>query len=130
MAELGDLERKIKAKLALSEERQQVQRNHCHDYLVEAEVRHQHYTAVADRLMQAVTRPRMRKLKSLFENAKMPEAQNSRHTCCLQFEHTDRFPATAKLEVGIPAMGRSKPSCSNTNWRFFRFSSRWRVRTN
>jgi len=108
MAEVGDLERKIKAKLALNEERQQLQLNHCHEFMLEAEVRHQRYTAVADRLMQAVIRPRMEKLKSLFDNARMPDTQNSRHTCCFQFEHTDRFPATVRLELSVTRDGEIK----------------------
>jgi len=108
MAELSDLERKIKEKLALSEERQQLQQDHFRQRMAEAEVRHQRYTARADRLMQEVIRPRMEKLKTLFENARMPESRNSRHTCCCQFEHTTRFPATASLEIGVTRDGEIK----------------------
>ena len=43
MADLSDLERKIKEKLALSEERQQLQRNHVQHQMAEAEARHQRY---------------------------------------------------------------------------------------
>ena len=108
MADLSDLERKIKEKLALSEERQQLQRNHVQHQMAEAEARHQRYTALADRLMQEVIRPRMEKLKTLFDNARMSEARSSRHTCCCQFEHTSRFPATASLEMGVTRDGEIK----------------------
>jgi YHS domain-containing protein len=108
MADLGDLERKIKEKLALSEERQQLQRNHLQQRMTEAEARHQRYTAVADRLIQEVIRPRMKKLETLFDNARLSEARCSRHTCCCQFEHTSRFPATATVEVGVTRDGEIK----------------------
>jgi YHS domain-containing protein len=108
MADLTDLERKIKDKLALSEERQQLQQNHQRQQMVEAEARHRRYTALADRLTQEVIRPRIEKLQSLFDNARIPEARNTRHTCCCQFEHTIRFPATARLEMGVTRDGEIK----------------------
>jgi YHS domain-containing protein len=108
MAELSDLEQKIKAKLALSEERKALRQDHLRQLMAEVEVGHQRYTAVADRLMQAVIRPRVEKLKALFENARMPEPRNSRHNCCCQFEHCPRFPVTASLEIGVTRDGEVK----------------------
>jgi YHS domain-containing protein len=108
MGDLPDLERRIKEKLSLSEEREGLRRNHLQQQMAEAEARHQRYTALADRLMQEVIHPRMEKLKTLFDNARMPEARCSRHTCCCQFEHTDRFPATAFLEIGVTRDGEIK----------------------
>jgi YHS domain-containing protein len=105
MGTLNDLERRIKEKLSLSEERQRLQQDHFRRRMVEAEARHERYTALADRLMQAVIRPRMEKLKTFFENARMSEARNSRHSSCCQFEHTTRFPATANLEIGVTRDG-------------------------
>jgi YHS domain-containing protein len=108
MAEMTDLEQKIKEKLSLSEEREGLRRDHLQQQMAEAEARHQRYTALADRLMQEVIRPRMEKLKTLFDNARMSEARCSRHTCCCQFEHTVRFPATAFLEIGVTRDGEIK----------------------
>jgi len=108
MVDLTDLERRLKDKLALSEERQQLQQNHHRQQMAEAEARHQRYTALADRLIQEVISPRVEKLKSLFDNARMPGARNSRHTVCCQFEHTMRFPATARLEMGVTRDGEIK----------------------
>ncbi len=108
MGDLNELEHRIKEKLSLSEERQQLRQNHLQQHMAEAEARHQRYTEVADRLMKRVIRPRVDKVKSLFDNARMPEARNSRHTCCCQFEHTARFPATAILEVGVTRDGEIK----------------------
>jgi YHS domain-containing protein len=108
MGDLTHLERRIKEKLALSEERQQLQQNHFRQRMAEAEARHERFSTVADRLMQEVIRPRIEKLKALFENARMPEARKTRHNSCLQFEHTMRFPATAKLEMGVTRDGEIK----------------------
>ena len=108
MADLSDLERRLKEKLALSEERKQLKQNHVQQRMAEAAARHERYTALADRLTQDVIRPRMEKLLALFDNARTPEALNSRHTVCCQFEHTDRFPATARLELGVTRDGEIK----------------------
>jgi YHS domain-containing protein len=108
VADMTDLERKIKEKLSLSEERESLRRNHLQLQMVEAEARHQRYTALADRLIQEVIRPRMEKLKTFFDNARMAEARCSRHTICCQFEHTARFPATAFLEIGVTRDGEIK----------------------
>ena len=105
MADLSNLEREIKEKLALSAERQQLRKDHLRQRMTETEERHRRYTALADRLMQDVIRPRVEKLQSFFDNARMPEARNNRHTCCCQFEPTPRFPATASLEIGVTRDG-------------------------
>jgi YHS domain-containing protein len=101
MADTTDLERKIKEKPSLSEERQHLQREHLQRQMAEAQARDECYTALADRLMQEVIGPRMEKLEALFDNARMSEARCSRRTCCCEFTHTPRFPATASLEIAI-----------------------------
>jgi YHS domain-containing protein len=108
MGALNDLERKIKEKLSLSVERETLRRDHIQRQMSEAEARHQRFTAQADRLMQEVIRPRMEKLKVLFDNARMSEARSSRHTSCCQFEHTVRFPVSAFLQIGVTRDGEIK----------------------
>jgi YHS domain-containing protein len=108
MPDLTDFERSLNDRLARNEERMQLKHNHLQQRMAEAAARHERYTALADGLMQEVIRPRMDKLLPLFDNARMPEALNSRHSCCLQFEHTERFPATAKLEIGVTRDGEIK----------------------
>jgi YHS domain-containing protein len=105
MADLSNLEEKIKEKLALSEARRRLGQDHLQLRMVETEERHQHYTALADHLMQEVIRPRMLKLQSFFDNARTPEARDSRHNCCCHFEPTPQFPATARLEMGVTRDG-------------------------
>jgi YHS domain-containing protein len=108
MADLTDLERRIKEKLSLSQERRELQQNHLQHQMAEAEARHQRFTTLADRLMQVVICPRMAKLKVHFDNARISQTRSSRHTSCCQFEHTTRFPATAYLEIGVTRDGEIK----------------------
>src|SRR6516164_1683841 len=108
MPEMTDLEQKIKEKLSLSQEREGLRWHQLQQQMAEAEARHQRYTALADQLMQEVIRPRMEKLKTLFDNARISQARCSRHTCCAQFEHTTRFPTTAILEIGVSRDGEIK----------------------
>jgi YHS domain-containing protein len=66
------------------------------------EQRHQRFTAVADRLMQQVICPRLRKLAEHFGNARFPEAgQPPSHHCLFCLEHTERFPAAVRLELAV-----------------------------
>jgi YHS domain-containing protein len=106
MGDVIDLERRIKDKLSLSEERQHSQQDHFRQRMAEAEARHQRYTDVADRLMNNVIRPRMEKLATLFDNAQISKTRCSRHTCCCQFAHTPRFPASAFLEICVTRDGQ------------------------
>lgn len=108
MADLDDLERKLKDKLALSQERQQLQENHFRRQMVEAEQRHKSYMSIADQLTEQIIRPRVAKLLPIFDNARMPEVRNSRHSICCQLEHTDRFPASARVEFGVTRDGEIK----------------------
>ena len=108
MSDLTAFERKIRERLSLSEEREHLQQSHLQKQMTEAEARHRKYTAVADWLIQETIRPRLEKLKTLFDNARMSEGRCSRHRCCLQFEHTPRFPATASLEFSVTRDGEIK----------------------
>jgi YHS domain-containing protein len=108
MGGLNDLEQKIKEKLSLSEERQSLQQEHFRHRMAEAAARNQRFTALADGLMQKIIQPRMEKLKSLFDNARMSETRCSRHNSCCQFEHTARFPVSAYLEIGVTRDGEIK----------------------
>lgn len=102
MSDLTSLELKIKEKLAFTSERRNLKQNHLQQRMQEYERRHECFCVVADRLMETVVRPRMRKLVEQFENAKFPESDAvARHSCTLDFGHTDRFPATTRLALGV-----------------------------
>jgi YHS domain-containing protein len=107
MEKLDALDRRIKERLAVSEEALQLRQNHTQRSMREWEDRCVRYTVTADRLMQQVVRPRAERLKDHFPNASQPEARNSRHTCFLQFAHTPRFPATVGLELGVTRDGQA-----------------------
>jgi YHS domain-containing protein len=64
------------------------------------------YTALADHLMQDVIRPRLERLARRFDNARLlgPD-EAGRHGCVCTFAHTPRYPATAKLELGVSRDG-------------------------
>jgi YHS domain-containing protein len=108
MASLEEMDRRIKDKLALSEERRHSQHDHVRQRMSELEDRLARYTNIADRLMGAIIRPRMEKLASHFENARSPQERNSRHGCAYRFEHTPRFPATVTFEVGVTRDGEAR----------------------
>jgi YHS domain-containing protein len=99
MASLEELERRIKEKLAASEQRRQAQQEQLRQGMGQLEVRLQRYTALADRLIREVIRPRLERLAGCFDNARVEQA--SRHGYVCRFKHTPRFPATATLELGI-----------------------------
>jgi YHS domain-containing protein len=101
MVEIKDLEQQIEEKLKAAEEREQLRQNHLQQRMQEFQHRHQRYTEIADRLMENVIRPRMLKLPEHFANARFPASEQGRHhsVCCL--EHTERYPATTRLELSV-----------------------------
>jgi YHS domain-containing protein len=107
MATLEELERRIKEKLARSEEGRQVQQEQLRNGMKEQEARLARYTTVADHLTREVIRPRLERLAACFDNARVPEDEGSRHGVVCRFERTARFPAAATLELGITRDGEA-----------------------
>jgi YHS domain-containing protein len=108
MPDTDDLERRIKERLQVSEESRQLRQNHIQEATKAWSERQVHFTAVADRLMQVVIRPRVEKLKSYFENAMLPEERNTRHSSVCEFASCPRFPAAVRLELGLTRDGEAK----------------------
>src|SRR5579864_8168159 len=106
MPDLNDLDRCIQEKLAEQKERLQSQQKDLEQRMHQVDRKYREYTAVADRLIQDVIRPRLDKLASHFDNAELlnPE-QAGRHQCVACFKHTDEFPARARLELGVSRDG-------------------------
>jgi YHS domain-containing protein len=98
---LNDLDRRIREQLTTNEEQVRLRQDHVERFMREWQARLDHYTEVADRLMQTIIRPRGEKLRSHFPNATAPAEKNSRHTCVYQFARTAQFPATVTLELGV-----------------------------
>lgn len=108
MNDVQQLERRIQEKLAVSEERLRLRQNHSEELMRAAEKAHAAYTAAADRLIEAVVRPRMTSVKSHLAGIANVDSDCSRHTCSLRLAHTPRFPATVRLEVGITRDGDAR----------------------
>ncbi|MBI2806792.1 MAG: YHS domain-containing protein [Planctomycetes bacterium] len=103
MNAMEKLEQQIKDKLAEHQSTIENHRNHLRQQMAEVDHRHEQYTALADRLTQEVIRPRLEKLASFFDNAEMvrDSEQVGRHQGVCVFKHTNRFPARARLELGL-----------------------------
>jgi YHS domain-containing protein len=107
MSDLNQLAQRIKEKLAGADQRKQIEQNHLQLRMSEYEQRHERYTGIADKLVQDVIRPRLKKLAEHFDNAEFPEHDPpARHSVVCCFQHTPRFPATAKLELSVSRDGQ------------------------
>jgi YHS domain-containing protein len=101
-----ELDRRIEERLAAQQERLSVQHRQMVERMHELGRRQRHYLAAADRLAEEVVRPRLEKLARRFENAELlsPDV-TGRHQCVCSFRRTSRYPATAKLELGVSRNG-------------------------
>jgi YHS domain-containing protein len=118
MSELTDLERTIQERLAVQQERAQQHYNHQAERMHDWQKRHERYTALADHLVKDIVRPRLEMLASHFDNAKLLcDDRTGRHTCVCTFEHTARFPATARLEFAV-----SRDGSADNVWLFYDLS--------
>jgi YHS domain-containing protein len=106
MADLDDLDRRIQEKLAEQKGRLQSQQKDLEQRMHQVDEKYRQYTALADRLIQDIIRPRLEKLVSHLDNAELltPE-QAGRHQCVACFQHTEQFPARARLELGVSRDG-------------------------
>lgn len=108
-ANLNDLDRRIAERLVAEKDRTLQHHNHFAERMHEYEERQGRYTAIADRLTQHVIRPRMERLAVHFDNAELSGCgQAGRHQCVCSFKRTPRFPATAKLELGVSRDGQAE----------------------
>ena len=103
---LNELQRRIEEKLDARQHQRALRQDHVAQRMREYEERHQRFTALADGLMEAVVRPRLRALAEHFDNAHLQESDPAgRHHCVCQFLHTDRFPTSVKLELAVSRDG-------------------------
>jgi YHS domain-containing protein len=102
MNDIDVFEQRVKERLAVTDERRRLRQNHLEQRMQALEQRHQQFSALADRLMRQIICPRMRKLAEHFDNAEFPDAEPpDKHHCLCRLQHTDRFPATAHLELAV-----------------------------
>jgi YHS domain-containing protein len=108
MISTDDLERRILERLAASDDGRRRQRDGLRQSMTEMDERLNRYTAVADRLMEAVILPRVAKLADCFAGVRPPTVERSRHAAVCRFEHSPRFPATATLELSVTRDGEAR----------------------
>jgi YHS domain-containing protein len=106
MSEMNELETRIREKLDARQHQRGLRQDHVAQRMQEYEERHQRFTTLADQLMEAVVRPRLRTLATHFDNARLLDNDPAgRHHCVCQFLHTDRFPASVRLELAVSRDG-------------------------
>jgi YHS domain-containing protein len=102
MSDLQELERRVEEELAAVEERRRVQDDTQRRSIVEFQQRHEHYTAVADRMLQTIIRPRMQKVAEYFKHARIQGDDATRtNRCVLHLDPTVRFPTRAMFEFTV-----------------------------
>ena len=101
MTDLSAFERQLETKLREDTERNRREKEALINHRVELEQRHELFVRTARMLRDEVFLPRIKRLAKFFPNAKIgdkvPAVPNR---CRCEFQHTARFPATVKLELG------------------------------
>jgi YHS domain-containing protein len=111
MSDTNDLARRIQERLSLHDEQRQLRQNHMQKLMDEMDGRLQRYTTAADRLIEAVIRPRLEQMARCLVSLNAPQWECTRHSCRLLFKHTRRFPATAEVELGVTREAEGKTVC-------------------
>lgn len=66
------------------------------------------FNEVAERLTRTVLRPRLEKLATFFPNARLVSMEEAGcHQAICDFKHTDRYPASAHLQIAVRLDGAS-----------------------
>jgi YHS domain-containing protein len=102
MTSFDELDKQIDEKLGAQNERS-VQYHHLvAERMRQHEEHQQRYTAISDRLVQEIIRPRMERLARRFDNAQLLCDRHAEcYKCGCSFLRTPQYPATVKLEIGI-----------------------------
>jgi YHS domain-containing protein len=102
MSDLQELARQVEKELSAAEERRRAQDDAQRRSIVEFQQRCEHHTTIADRVMQTVIRPRMRKIAEYFKHAQVPGRDDTdTDRCVLRLDPTLRFPTTVRLEFVV-----------------------------
>jgi YHS domain-containing protein len=103
MNDLSHLDQQLREKMASAQERRRLHQRHVAQRVEEINQRYQNFAGVADHVTQHLIQPRIELLASYFDNAE-PRSEGDpahRHHCRYEFRHTERFPATATLDLGV-----------------------------
>lgn len=102
MADLKTFEQEIEKRLDAATERNQREQQRLQARMTDLELRHQVFVGIAKRLMTEIIRPRIEKLVTYFDNARLHENTDlDTHQCGCSLSHTPRFPATVNFGFGV-----------------------------
>jgi YHS domain-containing protein len=104
----NNFESRLRDRLAANDEGRRSQRDRLTQEMNHLDERLKRYTALADHLMKAQILPRVGKLLECFTAAPPPQVEQTRHNLVCRFPHSDRFPATAVLELGVTRDGDAR----------------------
>jgi YHS domain-containing protein len=102
MSDLEPLDRIIQERFVAHQEEIN-QRNQClADHMLQRNERSQSFAGLADSLTHKILRPKVMTVAGYFDNAEISDPEQiGRHEAVCIFKHTDRFPASARLEIGF-----------------------------
>ncbi len=100
MDESSKFSRQIELRLAASRREPRWSAEQAQRFMADFEPRQRRFEEIAGRLVATIVRPRMEKLASYFENAKLAKADRN-DRCACWFGYSNRFPATTKVEFAI-----------------------------
>jgi len=103
MSDVQDLQERIREKLQAAELKRRTHADHVRQRMEELDRRTARFNEIAGPLLESVIRPRVSALAEQFENAVLTEAERGHCQCALR--HTDRFPASVKLDLFVTADG-------------------------
>ena len=102
MSDLQYLGQEIRQRLESAEEKGRLLQKELQTKMTEMEKRYAKFEQPAAEIMTDVIDPRMDRLVSFFDNAKLLERDDAGRLCCVsQFDHSARFPASVKLTLSV-----------------------------
>ena len=102
MADQDSFELEIQQRLNAATERNQREQQQLQAQMTDLEQRHDTFAKTAERLTAKIIRPRIEKLATYFDNARMRgNTDLGSHRCGCMLSHTPRFPATVSFDIGV-----------------------------
>lgn len=102
MSEHEELERQIQARLNRATARACEHQSHAQQRMAEVDRKSVRFNEIARPLVERQLRPRLQKAASFFDNAEVaPLNERSWNHCTAAFKHTERFPASTRLDLFV-----------------------------
>lgn len=108
MAEINELEDRIKERFEMNEEQRRLRQKQLEHTMNHLDERLKRYSATADRLMETVIRPRLEILTRHFPELHRVPERSSRHTCVYSCDRNIRIPANVTLEIAVTRDGQAQ----------------------